>query len=533
MFRLLLIGLVLFPLGPAYGAQSTERDSLNALADARGALRSHIRQLRRIRPSPGTPRIAREARPKVIRRLDDAGTVIPGNAWIVGHRIGLRVMQGELDQALAMAEVCRAEPWWCDALRGFVLHAREEFVEAESAFDASVDGMPADLHCEWLEELPRFLLGGESAREFRRLACPEQIEEERRVWWLADPLYLIAGNDRKTEHYARMVAMELHHQWLALEGSTCSPAHHEAQVKQGWPDWWWSVERTNRHLGDGSGYRFIARGLAGLNPLESVPGDWSLDGSSSAEWYDPPYGPIYPLEPQTAFFRRGDRFLAAVAVDIAGLELEADAIVDAALVLTREPDELHPGVREETSDGSRYLFEAMVPAEPHVLSIELLSSEDGAARGRFAHGLPGEPSEGLDLSDILLWDWSEGVNQEVDAVLPRMLGSSHVPADQEVGVFWELYGAAPGDAIDVSISAQPQDRGLLSRVTDLLRITSPPEGLRLEWSEGMSADEAPARGRTLALNLSQLRPGRYTLELQVSGESGDPVIRTKEIELYR
>src|SRR2546425_3659332 len=61
--------------------------------------------------------------------------------------------------------------------------------------------MPRDERCRWTDV--SLLLDGELARRYRRLPCDQRGAFEERLWWLAQPLYSLPGNDRRTEHLAR------------------------------------------------------------------------------------------------------------------------------------------------------------------------------------------------------------------------------------------------------------------------------------------------------------------------------------------
>ncbi len=506
-------------------SQRSSSDSLRVLNQARLVVRDHVAS-QRIR----SPRAVRESRARVIDRLDELALASPGDDWIAGHRIGLRVAQGYLDQALAVARECRASPWWCDAMMGFVQHLRGEYQDADEAFERSLAAMSPETRCEWLADLRVHLLSGPVTREFRDAECARQVDLADRYWWLADPFYLIPGNDRKSEHFTRLVAMEMHHQYLHFDGRPCSPGHHAAQVLQGWPEWWWETEGPITDLGPGPGYRFLPGASAWEQPLLAPAAEWSLSARGYDERYDPAYGPVFELEPQVAFFARGGGVTAVAASDLTGHPLGEPATLNAGLVLAR--DERTPPLiaRGEAEDG-RLRFRIDAPERRYLVSVEAIAAGGGAARGRFGHGLA-EPGPGISLSDLLLWEWRDEVQQDLDSVAPLMLGSSRVPLSATLGVYWETYGLVDGQVVDVSMQALPRERGLFRRLGEALRLVSPPESLRFVWREGADVADAGIVGRTLELDLSGLRPGEYTLELGVRAESGEAIVTEREITLY-
>lgn len=63
-----------------------------------------------------------ESRPRVIAALDGFAKTVPGDDWIAGHRVGMRIKQGWIEEAVEVAGACAATRWWCDALLGLSLH---------------------------------------------------------------------------------------------------------------------------------------------------------------------------------------------------------------------------------------------------------------------------------------------------------------------------------------------------------------------------------------------------------------------------
>jgi hypothetical protein len=505
-------------------AQQTGSDSIRVLNQARAIIRDHM-DSQRLRSSQA----ARDARARAIDRLDELALSIPGDDWIVGHRVGLRVVQGYLESALAVARECRASAWWCDALTGFVLHLSGDFEAAEQAFDRSMAAMEPAARCEWIEDLRRHLVSGAADRAFRAADCARSLELTDRYWWLGDPFYLLPGNDRKSEHFARVVGMELHHQYLHFDGRPCSPGHHAAQVLQGWPEWWWETEGPITELGPGAGYSFLPGSEVWEDPLRAPSSAWSLSAGGFDERYDPQYGPIYELDSQVAFFARGEGVTVVAASDLTRLPLNGATIRDAGLVLAL--DERTPPLvdRGEVAE-DRLRFRLTAPDRRYLVSLEVLAEGNGAARSRAGYGLS-EPEDGPSLSDLLLWEWRENVTQELDSIAPLMLGTTRVPLSDRLGIYWETYGLAAGDVVDVSMQALPRGGGMLRRLGEALRLVGPRESLRFVWREGADTDETGIVGRTLELDLSGLGAGEYTIELGIVDGAGRRAVSRREIVL--
>jgi hypothetical protein len=94
------------------------------------------------------------------------------------------------------------------ALLGFTRHNDKRFDEAERNFDAALAAMPVDKRCMW-EDLGQIFNDVALASYYSKRRCADRGEVNDRIWWLADPMWIVPGNDRRTEHYSRWVTAEL------------------------------------------------------------------------------------------------------------------------------------------------------------------------------------------------------------------------------------------------------------------------------------------------------------------------------------
>ncbi len=103
---------------------------------------------------------------------------------------------------------CSASTWWCDAMQGLAHHRLGEVRSAEIRFVDMFAQMSADQACKWrmLPALPR-----------SKCSHSDPVTDSL-MWWLADPLWLDEGNDRWTEHVARLVLNDFfaHHRELMI-----------------------------------------------------------------------------------------------------------------------------------------------------------------------------------------------------------------------------------------------------------------------------------------------------------------------------
>src|SRR5690606_2490718 len=156
-------------------------------------------------PEPEDPEIGR-MRAGLLAELDSLQPLAPGDGWILGQRVWYRYEGGDAEGALALAERCGPpqEPWWCAALRGFALHVLGRYEEAEASFDAALRTM--DLERSWQWRVPLDAVDGDARETLEALRTASSDSAQRvldRTWRLADPLLLVPGNDRRTEHLAR------------------------------------------------------------------------------------------------------------------------------------------------------------------------------------------------------------------------------------------------------------------------------------------------------------------------------------------
>ncbi len=144
------------------------------------------------------------AREELLDTLAHAARQLPGDGWIAGQRVHYLVEAGRAHDALAVARACTApEPGWCEALRGLALHRLERFEDAERAYRIALKAMDPREAEEWLSLA--LLLERTDESRLDELAADAREAASRRLWALADPYYLVRGNDRWTEHMSRHV----------------------------------------------------------------------------------------------------------------------------------------------------------------------------------------------------------------------------------------------------------------------------------------------------------------------------------------
>ncbi|MYH48966.1 MAG: hypothetical protein F4151_05395, partial [Gammaproteobacteria bacterium] len=148
------------------------------------------------------------ARMDMLRTLGRIHSSVPRDRWVLGQRVYYLREQGELLRAEALTERCHPDDeWWCMALKGYLLQSLGESIDAEAVFRDAIPRMPEEERERWLAL--DYLLDEEARELFEDADPAEQAALRERLWLLADPLYLVEGNDREAEQYARRTLIRI------------------------------------------------------------------------------------------------------------------------------------------------------------------------------------------------------------------------------------------------------------------------------------------------------------------------------------
>jgi len=124
------------------------------------------------------------------------------------------------------------------------------------------------------------------------------------------------------------------------------------------------------------------------------------------------------------------------------------------------------------------------------------------------------------------------------ALVARMLGTTtlrRTPAGaRRVGIYWESYGFAQSDTVDVALQISREDEAnVLRRITTAVGVTDDVSGTRIEtrWREpsgtraALVGDEGPVTilMRSLVLDLGALARGRYRVEIEMRQPGGEAI----------
>ena len=111
-----------------------------------------------------------------------------------------------------------------------------DFAAADSAFSIALDEMPAPMRCHWLNLAP--LLDDDVRGTYRKMSCTERETVDARIWWVADPLYMTPGNERRTEHFSRILHTLLQQEAVNTYGLSWGGDLAELILRFGWAEKW-------------------------------------------------------------------------------------------------------------------------------------------------------------------------------------------------------------------------------------------------------------------------------------------------------
>jgi hypothetical protein len=492
-------------------------------------------------PLPPEPAGVAELRESLIAALDAAAGISPEDAWNAGQRVRYRIEAGRAREAADVAAACAADRWWCAALEGAALHAAGDFAAAERAFDRALAGMPAAERERWTDLAQT--LDAPSRRLWRGLGGPAREAFAHRAWWSADPLWSVPGNELRTEHLARRTWNAMQERSASAYGVPWGADLEELLVRYGWPVAWERSRDDVGRLGSASFPAVVARDPPGArrfvptlaaiaDPAAAEAADWGLDDPRPRATYAPAYARRFlGIEPQIAAFRRGEEAILAVGWALPADSVAPGATVTAAALAAEGPDQPFAEVHS-ASRRPRGALALRIPWPRAVVSVEALGGGiAGRWRGGFA--LPGSRPELPAVSDLLLLQPSSSLPATLDDALPRAREEAAARAGESLPIFWETYPAPGfgGGPATFALGIRPGPVGLGTRIARALGFRGGAAGAELRWTEELPP--AAVVPRAVRLELPELAPGDYLLELEVSWPDGFVSRASRAVSLDR
>lgn len=516
----------------------------------------------------------RDRRRKVLVLLDSTSQLLPGDGWLSGQRVRFHVDQQNWQQAIDAARSCRANRWWCLALEGYATGRQGAVHHADSTFARMRASMEPQLRCRWTDVGD--LLPQHEQEEYRPLDCASREVVQDRLWWLADPLYRHVGNDRLVEQEMRRVEILLRqatthderYAWYAERGGDAFP---QMIRRYGWPSYtaWGGAREDVGHTSwldihfspSAAPYTTFEytlgriRALPGwpavVSPFEAVETDWMLASENVAGEPSPTWWPVEHFNPrrrlvqlpegQTAFFRRQSTVLVATALRLRHPVIAAENSFDVLMLTSPAPHRVDSVAQAIARGGAKVVLRGASDTLPAIMSIEA-SGRSLDARSRFGVVPPATLAAmragEIAISDPVLLEPAQGQSAMVagDDELNAMLPSSELAADERaIRIFWESYGLAAGDSVRISVRVtRDVTVGRLRRIGIALNIaTDPNNSVQVQWTEPNPqratrslVGPVPVQMRLLALNLSELVPGPYVLEISMQ-RPGGPIAQSQ------
>jgi hypothetical protein len=463
----------------------------------------------------------RRARAELLRDLERAGAAIPGDDWIIGQRMRYLVEGGDTS-AISVARSCKATKWWCDALTGFVLHVTGNYAGADSAFAAALDGMPSPTRCHWQNLAP--LLDDGVRDKYRKLSCAQREAADARVWWVADPLFMTPGNERRTEHFSRVLHSALQQDAVNTYGMSWGGDLAELILRFGWAEKWTQEPSASMYPGAQAsitsherepGFHFFPTLGPPDSPVQVVDSLFDIEQFPPREQYAPGYARSFTrLDAQVARFRRGDSTRVVAAYDVSTDTIFSRHKFRAALVAMGD-DATAPSSSVIAESPTSNVISVSTPWKSQLIGVELLASDSaGAARWRSGFAEIPLDSGRISVSDLLFVDGSPSLPADLNEAIPMAHGGTKFRRDKRVGLFWELYGRTPVDsAVPISLTITPINEGFLRRAFRALRIAPRVNPLNIRWQENGASGVLSAR--SVLLDLSLVPAGMYAVKLEV------------------
>jgi hypothetical protein len=510
----------------------------------------------------------RRARANLIARFAAAVAEKPSDPFLIGQLVRLAVDQKESAMALGAARSCGASRPWCLLLEGYVHQADGRDAAADSVFTRAIAAMKPAERCEWSSIAP--VLDQRARSAYERIPCAARDSINATYWWLADPMYMEPGNARRAAHFARLVLVRLHAaltmderwDWRQKYGGDALAA---MIVRYGWPShMYWAGFREDHGHFEWLGFADSAINVAPeyalprfhtsppwravLDPATLSTDDWSLfaprQGYGSVVWesdvwptdhWSRPLGPVVNLAEQTVMLRRDNDALLAIGLDVPQKFFTPGAPMpyDAAVVVARDPNERWMPSRESILLDGRgtTVLTSPLSARAQIVSAELAPADGApglAVRSRRAIHPPPPLSVmqagEVGISDPLFFrpgDDAAPPSNAQDAIA-KMLGSLSF-TEKRIGVFWETYGVAPSDTVELTLRLVSTDKpGLFRRLGTKLGVVETIGGeMAMSWREprigmveGLTwAGDVPIQARGVVLDISRLKAGRYAVEI--------------------
>ena len=394
-----------------------------------------------------------------------------------------------------------------------------------------------------------------------------------RVWTLADPLYLVEGNDRESEHYARWTFSKMSDGARNAWGMRWGDDLEEIAIRYGW-DRGWERVRPESPAGGGvpsvighqlpDGKEFAPPGRVLEGPSITALGAWVPEEKRPRSAHVAAYAPtLLPGIAQVAVFHRGDSIVVAASTALpaspdtarkgtaiwppTGNDVLAEGPIpwpqpallggpeQFGLFLVDEAGRISgtTGRISETSRGPREgALHLTVPAGRYLLSVETWAPQEGLG-GRIRHGITSEviPDDLATLSDLILLHPGDSLPQSLFSALPSMRSSARLKTNKPLVLGWELFGlSSRQEDVSFELSFYGKGEGFFGKIGRWLGVGSRGKPLQIVWSEPGPSDMGPWF-RSIEVTIPEVDPGEYVFRLGVTTPGRGELVRTRLVEI--
>lgn len=497
------------------------------------------------------------AREELLLELERAALGAPRDGWLLGQRVIYLGEAGRWTEAGELAGRCGvSEEWWCAALEGVSLHVRGRIMEAEAAFERALAGMPSEERTRWLDVDD--LLTPEAHDRLERAQERGDSSAIERFWRLSDPLFLVPGNDRYTEHLARRA-------WSRTREGARNPYAmswgwdlDELLVRYGWEVGWARLDPSMGSIGASSaavGHQdprsqgFVAPPQALDGDPASTPSDWNPGSRRSPRTgHTPAYAPTF-LDLDVAVLRlpRGDSTLLVVQVP----GVPDDTTRHAAHGHPPAPDWIgDPGagpmrglyaaelggtgrIHGAGEAGTAGPLTLRLPPGDYVVSVETWDPASRTA-GRLREGvrIGAAPRDLASLSDLLLARATGSPPTELEQIAGHLLARPVFAPGDTVRVAWEVYGLGwTAEELGYSLALREESGGLFSRLGRAVGLVGDPEATGLDWSEPGPTRIGPQLRSADLVIPTDFDSGAFVLRLELASQGRGTLIRERRLEI--
>lgn len=528
---------------------------------------------------PNEREALRRRRESLIRTLEIAQADNPKDEWISGQLVRFVLDQRSPNRASAAANSCVSSFAWCSTLSGLVQATSGDIELAERAYRSAdsarvATASPTDtVRCTDPEI--SLLLPPSDRDALERAPCATRRALVDRMWWLADPLWSVPGNERFVAHKSRQIHATLRaaldrderYIWARNGGGD---AMREMIIRYGWPSYtyWPGVQlesEMSRVREDPSRPRLayppytakeytsdrtalIPNSSAMRDPFSVSAASFKLSlpkGGNADLWWPSEHMMLWTkIEPmhegQQALWRRDSAVVFSLAVDNAlrDLDTAGRGPSPAALVGSTSPSDVRVLGRASLVAGMTLRLATRLSSSPVVLSAEIegRTRRETAQRNRF--GLRPPPTllemsrESAAMSDpVFMLVSSPGVvlPNNAETAMLFMAGSVEFSRNQSLALFWESYGIEASDSVSFELRInRNEELGITRRIGSALGVASNlRDSLSIRWSEPNALSNASVInaaktiiGRSVAIDVKALPTGNYVVSLVMRSGSG-------------